>query len=97
MDELAAWFGPLDAALGTGMDTGTAPGVGPGPGEAKLLLDMGKRVAQDGPQRMFALLTAYALGRALGRAEQAGPGTDPVTFLQAAVAKVMTLLEEPAS
>lgn len=92
MDELAAWFGPLDAALGAVAD----PGVGPGPGEAKLLLDMGKRVAEAGPQRMFALLTAYALGRALGRAEQAGTGVDPITFLQGAVARVMAQLEAPA-
>ena len=66
VNELESWFGPLDAHLGG--DGRREASVGPGRPEAELLLEMGKLAAEAAPQRLFALLTAFAVGRALGRA-----------------------------
>ena len=97
MSELQRWFGPLDALLdppqldppdlgspGTPVP-GRLPSIAPTGEEMDLLLAMGKRAAQVGPQRMFALLTAFGVGRALGRREAADPGTDRLALLQAAL------------
>ena len=91
MDVSDPWFLALDAALGVPPGAGPGLSLGPGPAEAQLLLDVGKFVAEAGPQRMYALLTAFALGRALGRAEALDPSVDPVLFLSAAAEQVRRL------
>ena len=72
MDELSTWFGPLNARLGAEAEQG----FGPAPNEVGLLLEMGKLAAEAGPQRFYALLTGFAVGRALGRAEREPRSTD---------------------
>jgi len=86
VNELESWFGPLDAHLGG--DGRREASVGPGRPEAELLLEMGKLAAEAAPQRLFALLTAFAVGRALGRAERDHPGLDAVGFLRTALGHV---------
>ncbi|GAC1365680.1 MAG: hypothetical protein NVSMB32_09390 [Actinomycetota bacterium] len=90
VEELALWFEPLNAALGAGAQPAE---VSPGPAEASLLLKMGKLAAEAGPQRMYALLTAFAVGRALGRCERDDPSLDPVVFLQAALGHVQAVAQ----
>jgi hypothetical protein len=85
MDELTRWFEPLDRSLGG--DAGE-PSLTPAPGEVRLLLEMGKLAAEGGPQRYFALLTAYVVGRGLGRAEVRQEGIDRKTFLEEALRRV---------
>lgn len=94
MNELEAWFRPLSLALGAGAGD---PGLGPAPAEVGLLLDLGKTAAEAGPQRMYALLTAFAVGRALGRAERGSDAVDVVAFLQAARGHVEALAESRAA
>ncbi|MGH2705556.1 MAG: DUF6457 domain-containing protein [Actinomycetota bacterium] len=65
MIQLDDWFRMLDEHLQVPPDRP----LGPAPGDVKVLLDLGKVAAEAGPQRYFALLTAFAVGRALGRAE----------------------------
>ncbi|HYR63545.1 MAG TPA: DUF6457 domain-containing protein [Actinomycetota bacterium] len=88
MSELERWFGPLDESLGIGADQ---PPVGPGPEEVTVLLEIGKLAAEAGPQRLYALLTAFAVGRALGRAEVRDPAVDVLGFVEAALSRVQAL------
>ena len=96
MDELSTWFGPLNARLGAEAEQGLEPA----PNEVGLLLEMGKLAAEAGPQRFYALLTGFAVGRALGRAERDDATLDTRAFLQKAledvqaVAASVTLLVE---
>ena len=83
VEDLKRWFGPLDEYLGLKEQP-----VGPGPAETSLLLEMGKLAAEAAPQRLFALLTAFAVGRALGRAERDDPGVDAVGFLRTALGHI---------
>ena len=84
MDELSTWFGPLNARLGAE----AAQGLGPAPSEVGLLLEMGKLAAEAGPQRFYALLTGFAVGRALGRAERDDATLNTRGFLQKALEDV---------
>ena len=63
-------------------------GLGPAPNEVGLLLEMGKLAAEAGPQRFYALLTGFAVGRALGRAERDDVTLDTQAFLQKALEDV---------
>ena len=87
VDELSTWFGPLSARLGAGAEQG----LGPAPDEVGLLLEMGKLAAEAGPQRFYALLTGFAVGRALGRAECDGATLDTQAFLQKALEDVQAV------
>ncbi|MGH2706972.1 MAG: hypothetical protein ACRDJF_09725 [Actinomycetota bacterium] len=87
MDELTRWLEPLDRFL----DAAEGPSLTPSPREVKLLLEMGKLAAEGGPQRYFALLAAYVVGRGLGRAEAGRDGIDPETFLEDALACVQEM------
>lgn len=80
MEELERWFGLLADRLGH-------QNVGPSDDEVKILLEMGKVAAEEGPQRYFALLTAFAVGRALGWAENKGE-INSVEFLRSSLAAV---------
>ena len=84
MDELSTWFGPLEVRLGAEAEQG----LGPAPNEVGLLLEMGKLAAEAGPQRFYALLTGFAVGRALGRAERDDATLDTQAFLQKALEDV---------
>ena len=81
VDELSTWFGPLNARLGAEAEQG----LGPASNEVGLLLEMGKLAAEAGPQRFYALLTGFAVGRALGRAERDDATLDTRAFLQKAL------------
>jgi hypothetical protein len=72
---------PPDARLGADGEQA----LGPAPGEVGLLLEMGKLAAEAGPQRLYALLTGFAVGRALGRAERDDATLDARAFLQKAL------------
>src|SRR2546426_1206500 len=84
VDELSTWFGPLNARLGAEAEQGLEPA----PNEVGLLLEMGKLAAEAGPQRFYALLTGFAVGRALGRAERDDATLDRLAFLQKALEDV---------
>lgn len=86
MSELVDWFKGLNEAV-TGGEA-PAQGIGPSDEEAKVLLAIGKTVAERGPQRYYAMLAAFAIGRALGRAETERPDVDGVEFLRWAQQKV---------
>jgi hypothetical protein len=90
VDELSTWFGPLSARLGA--DGQHA--LGPDPDEVRLLLEMGKLAAEAGPQRFYALLTGFAVGRALGRAERDDAALDERAFLQKALEDVRAVAAE---
>lgn len=77
MDELTRWFEPLDRLLKAPKGQSLIPTSR----EVKVLLEMGKLAAEGGPQRYFALLTAYVVGRGLGRAEAGGEDVDVEAFL----------------
>ena len=89
MDALQTWFDPLNAAV-AGSDS-AAEGIGPDAEETKLLLDIGKIVAARGPQRYYAMLTAFSIGRALGRAEATGDSVEGPEFLRRAAASLEEL------
>ena len=92
MDAVEAWFEPLNVAVaGSGS---AAEGIGPNSEETKLLLDIGKVVAARGPQRYYAMLTAFSIGRALGRAEATREGVDGPEFLRRAAASLEELSPE---
>jgi len=84
VDELSTWFGPLNARLGAEAEQN----LGPARSEVGLLLEMGKLAAEAGPQRFYALLTGFAVGRALGRAERDDVTLDTQAFLQKALEDV---------
>ncbi len=84
MDELIRWFEPLELLEAVGGRSSLTPT----PREVKLLLEMGKLAAEGGPQRYFALLTAYVVGRGLGRAETGRDDIDPEAFLEDALQRV---------
>jgi len=75
---------PPGARLGAEVEQG----LGPAPNEVGLLLEMGKLAAEAGPQRFCALLTGFAVGRALGRAERDDVTLDTQAFLQKALEDV---------
>ncbi|GAC1362267.1 MAG: hypothetical protein NVSMB32_02460 [Actinomycetota bacterium] len=93
MEDLQRWFGPLNPRL-TDRDPAT---VGPDATEMRLLLDMGKLAAEAAPQRMVALLTAFSVGRALGRVESHDPAVDPHEFLLGALGHVRAVAREADS
>jgi hypothetical protein len=91
MTELDDWFGRLDEHLQVPPDRP----LGPAPGDVAVLLDLGKLAAEAGPQRYFALLTAFAVGRALGRAESEEE-VEPHSFLEHALGAVRVVAgDEP--
>lgn len=78
-NELKSWFDPLDKRLAADRS------IAPGQDDIRTLLEMGKFAAATSPQRHVALLTAFAVGRALGRAEGHDPFLRPSAFLHEAL------------
>lgn len=90
MNEFKSWFDPLDERLVRDKDSLTAGGMGgrsiaPAQDDVPILLEMGKFAAETSSQRYFALLTAFAVGRALGRAERDDPFLHSSAFLHEAL------------
>lgn len=86
------WFDRLGERLRADEEPPAGSGeevpLGPGEEETRLLLEMGKVAAAAAPQRYYALLTAFAVGRALGRAERADPRLDRIALLRDALAVI---------
>lgn len=95
MSKLEAWFHSIDWAV-AGSEA-AADGIGPNTEETKLLLDIGKLVADRAPERYFAMLTAFAVGRILGRSERERMDVDPMEFLRWAASKIEQVTSNDAS